>query len=57
MAKPQSTFLITVVAVVLGFALGVVTVAGVSGLLNTNARDAANQLENPAPGPQLYGNR
>ena len=57
MAKPQSTFLITVVALVLGFALGVVSVAGVSRLLTTNARDAADQLENPAPAPQLYGNR
>jgi len=56
-AKPQSTFLITVVALVLGFALGVVSVAGVSRLLTTNARDAADQLENPAPAPQLYGNR
>lgn len=57
MAKPQSTFLTTVVALVLGFVLGVVSLASISSLLTTDARDAANQLENPAPGPQIYGSR
>jgi hypothetical protein len=57
MAKPQSVFLTAVVAMVLGIAIGVVGLLVVVGQLSPGARDVANELEIPAPGPQVYGSR
>lgn len=57
MAKPQSVFLTAVVAGVLGVVLGAVGLAALAPQLSPGARDVANSVDNPAPKPQVYGNR
>jgi hypothetical protein len=55
MANQQSAFLTGVVALVLGFALGVVGIVTLGGALSPSAEEAANTVDQQAP--QVYGNR
>ena len=58
MARTQSVFLTAVVSMVLGIVIGVVGLAAVAGALTKNAQDVANeQVNQPAPAPQVYGSR